>query len=223
MLNSLFETTTPNISVGSILITCFVSIALGIIIAFCYKKTSKYTKDFLVTLSLLPVLVEVVMLMVNGSLGTSIAILGAFSLVRFRSLPGTSKEILAVFFSMTVGLATGMGCVVFASVITILVSLVMIILSNIKFFEPKYNEKILRIVVPEDLDYTTMFDDIFKKYTDDFYLTKTKTTNMGSLFELSYRITLKDNINEKDFIDELRIKNNNLKVLLTHPIEESEM
>lgn len=161
--------------------------------------------------------------MVNGNLGTSVAIMGAFSLVRFRSLPGTSKEILSVFFAMTVGLATGMGHLVFAVMITLIGSLSIFILSKVTLFDKNKKEKILKIMIPENLDYTTVFDDIFETYTEKVELEQVKTTNMGSMFDLSYRIILNDNVNEKEFIDNLRVKNGNLKVMISHSLEESDL
>ncbi len=213
MLNSIFNSTiTSTISVQSLIISSVTSIILGFLIAITYRYTSKYNKNFLITTTLLPILVQSVMIMVNGNLGTSIAIMGAFGLVRFRSIPGTSKEILIVFFAMAVGLATGMGQIVFAIALTIIGCIAITILSKIKLFDRDENEKELKIVIPENLDYTNIFDDIFKKYTKTANLEKTKTTNMGSLFELTYNIILKNNINEKNFIDEIRTKNSNLKV-----------
>lgn len=223
MLNSLFSNTTSSIEVSSIIICSIVSIILGFIIAFTHMKTSKYSKNFLITLVVLPVLVQTIMIMVNGNLGTSVAIVGAFSLVRFRSIPGTSKEILSVFFAMAIGLATGMGHVFFAVLMTIIVSLAIFLFSYIKLFDKNKKERILRIAIPENLDYTNMFNDIFYKYTKKIELTQVKTTNMGSLFDLSYNIILKSDINEKEFIDELRVKNGNLKITLSHPIDGIEM
>lgn len=223
MLNSLFSNTTSSIELSSIIICSIVSIILGFIIAFTHMKTSKYSKNFLITLVILPVLVQTIMIMVNGNLGTSVAIVGAFSLVRFRSIPGTSKEILSVFFAMAIGLATGMGHVFFASLMAIIVSLAIFLFSYIKLFDKNNKERILRIAIPENLDYTNMFNDIFDKYTKKIELTQVKTTNMGSLFDLSYNIILKSDINEKEFIDELRVKNGNLKIILSHPIDGMEM
>jgi len=223
MLTSLFSDTGSNVELSSILICSIVSIALGFVIAFTHMKTSKYSKNFLITLVVLPVLVQVVMMMVNGNLGTSVAIAGAFSLVRFRSIPGTSKEILSVFFAMTVGIITGVGHVFFASIITIIVCLVIFLLSAISLFDSDQKERILKVTVPENLDYTSMFNEIFEKYTKSAVLDQVKTTNMGSLFDLSYRIVLNQEINEKEFIDEIRIKNGNLKVILSHPIDGTDM
>lgn len=221
MLKSLF--TSDNIDIKSILICTIVSIILGVIVAYTHKKTSRYSKNFLITLAILPVLVQTVMIMVNGNLGSSVAIVGAFSLVRFRSIPGTSKEILSVFFAMAIGLATGMGHVFFATLITVIVSIAIILFSKLNIFEVNNAERILKVVVPENLDYTNMFDEIFEQFTDKVKLEHVKTTNMGSLFELSYRITLKNKINEKEFIDSIRVKNGNLKIMLSHSLDGTDM
>ncbi|MBD9105579.1 DUF4956 domain-containing protein [bacterium] len=223
MLNSIFSETASSVELSSILLCSIISIILGVVIALTHKQTSKYNKNFLVTLSILPLLVQTIIIMVNGNLGTSVAIMGAFSLVRFRSLPGTSKEILSVFFAMTVGLATGMGHLVFAIIITIIGSLAIFILSKVALFNKNKKEKILKIMIPENLDYTNVFDDIFETYTEKVELEQVKTTNMGSMFDLSYRIILNENVNEKEFLDDLRVKNGNLKVMISHPIEESDL
>ena len=223
MLKSLFDSTSSSVELWTILVCTLVSIILGLIVAYTHKKTSKYSKNFLITLAILPVLVQTVMIMVNGNLGTSIAIVGAFSLVRFRSLPGTSKEILSVFFAMSIGLATGMGHVFFASIMTVIVAGAILLFNKTKFFDLNPNTKMLKIIIPENLDYTNMFDDIFDKYVSEFKLEKVKTTNMGSLFELSYRLTLKNRINEKEFLDELRVRNGNLKIILSHELDGTEM
>ena len=223
MLNSIFNGTTSSIPLESILIGICCSIFLGVLIAFTYKMTSKYSKNFLITLSLLPLLVEAVIIMVNGNLGTSVAILGAFGLVKFRSLPGTSKEILCVFFAMTIGLACGMGHVFYASLITFIGCILILFFSKVNIFEVTGSVKELKILIPEDLDYTDVFDDIFKKYTNKAELEKVKTTNMGSLFELRYRITMKSKANEKKFIDELRVRNGNLKIVLSHGVDDNDL
>lgn len=224
MLKSIFtNTTSSSVSIGAVLICTLVSIILGVVIAFTHRATSKYSKNFLITLSILPVLVQVVMIMVNGNLGTSLAIAGAFGLVKFRSLPGTSKEILSVFFAMAIGLATGMGHIFLATLMTIIISISIILLYKIKIFDPNNTEKVLKIVIPEDLDYTNMFDDIFDDYTRNIKLEQAKTTNMGSLFELTYRVSLRGDINEKEFIDAIRVKNGNLKVALSLDINNNEM
>ncbi len=223
MLDSIFETTTSTVDITGIILCILTSIVLGFIIALTHKKTSRYNKNFLITLATLPLMISTIIIMVNGNLGTSMAVLGAFGFVRFRSIPGTSKEILAVLFSMTIGLVTGMGNLIFASMITIIGCMILFLYYLLPIFNENRLEKVLKITIPENLDYTEVFDDIFNKYTSSVKLESVKTTNMGSMFDLKYRITLGSNISEKKFIDELRVKNGNLKIILTHPIEESDL
>lgn len=220
----MFETIlTTNLTIFSFLLCIVTSLILGLLIAWIHMKTSMYSKNFAITLSMLPALVATVIMMVNGNLGTSVAVLGAFSLIRFRSVPGNSKEIMNVFFAMAVGLACGTGYIGFAIVITLLLSLFTYLLFIIHFGENKKNHKILKIVIPEDLDYTTVFDDLFENYTTYATLYQSKTTNMGSMFELTYQIAFKNNISEKEFIDKIRCRNGNLKVSLSHPLLEQEL
>ena len=224
MLNSIFgSSTSSSIGITEVLISMIVAIILGFIIALVHKKTSKYSKNFLITISLLPILVESVMLMVNGNLGTSVAIMGAFSLVRFRSIPGTSKEILIVFFAMAVGLSCGMGQIWFAIILTLIGSLMLIILSKVNIFDKSKDEKTLKILIPENLEYDTVFEDIFNECTNKVVLEKTKTTNMGSMFELSYKVKIKSGISEKEFIDKLRTRNGNLKISLERVEDEYDL
>lgn len=222
MLESIFETTS-SLTILSLLLSSLVSIVLGIFIALTHQYTSRYSKNFLITLAILPILVQSIIMMVNGSLGTSIAIVGAFSLVRFRSIPGTSKEILSVFFAMTIGLATGMGQLLFSFIITFIVCFLIILLSKTKFLEIKTTVKNLKIVIPDDLDYEDVFNQVFDKYLKKYELIKVKTVNLGSLFELTYSIELKSDTNEKKFLDKLREKNGNLKIILSHPMENNEL
>ena len=223
MLDSIFSNVSSTVDITEILLCMVTAIVLGLIIAFTHKKTSKSNKNFLTTIATLPLLISTIIIMVNGNLGTSVAVLGAFGFVRFRSIPGTSKEILAVLFAMTIGLVTGMGNLMYAGLITVIGCIVLFIYNLLPILNENKYEKFLKITIPENLDYTEVFDDIFKEYTTNVELESVKTTNMGSMFDLKYRITLNKGINEKKFIDELRIKNGNLKIILTHPIEESEL
>ena len=161
-------------------------------------------------------------MLVNGNLGISVAILGAFSLVRFRSIPGNLREIAAIFFAMTIGLIIGTCYIAFGIITTFFIGILLFVLAKTNFGCPKKQERTLKIIIPEDLDYTNVFDDIFKKYTNNIILEKIKTTNMGSLYELTYKIELKD-ISEKEFIDELRCKNGNLKIILSRELENGEL
>lgn len=199
-----------------------VAFALGLIVALTHQKTARSSANFTTTLAVLPMLVTMAIMLVNGNLGAGVATVGVFSLVRFRSIAGNSRSILSVFFAMAIGLACGTGYITFAALFTVVISLVLFALKGIKFGETAREQK-LKIVVPEDLDYTDLFDDLFKAYTNRFELEKAKTTNMGSLFELTYRLNLKNNVNEKEFIDKIRVKNGNLKVALSHELDSEEL
>ncbi len=212
MFESILSSTTGTLSVSTSLICMGASLVLGLAIALVHMWTSKYSKSFVISLAILPALVQVVMMMVNGNLGTSVAILGAFGLIRFRSMPGTAKEIVSVFFAMAIGLATGMGHVLFATYVTAIISILIVILSKTKFGEKNNDEKRLKIVLPEELDYNEIFKDIFENYTKFYRTEKVKTINMGSMYELTYNVVLKDQSKEKEFIDKLRVRNGNLAI-----------
>lgn len=220
MFDSILGTELTIINFSICLVSAFV---LGLIVSYMHMKTSKSNINFATTLAVLPMLVAMVILLVNGNVGTGVAVAGAFSLIRFRSIPGNSREIMDVFFSMAIGLAVGTGYVAFAALFTIVVSLISWGLVVLHFGEQQTEEKVLKILVPEDLDYTTAFDEEFNEYLKENTLVKSKTTNMGSLYELTYNVKIKKDINEKEFIDKLRIKNGNLKILLSHPLIGEEL
>ena len=217
MLNSILD---GNFTMNNLLICSGVAIFLGIVVAFMHKVTSKYNKNFLITLALIPLMVEAIMIMVNGNLGTGVAIAGAFSLIRFRSMPGTSREILSILVSMTIGIILGIGYIGFALITILLYSIFILLYSKTNIFENN-KEKILKITIPENLDYTEIFNEEFNEYLNTYEISQVKTTNMGSLFELTYLVNVKNNINEKEFIDKLRVKNGNLKIVLSKPLEEN--
>lgn len=223
MFNTIFDASTVGLEVSTALMAAGAAIVLGLALAITHMKTSQTTKGFLITLATLPLLVMAVMIMINGNLGTSIAILGAFSLIRFRSLQGRAKDLLAIFFAMMIGLACGMGHILFGAVITIIAIIAILLFSYTHFLEPDRHERVLKVVIPEDLDYEEVFADVFKKYTSRSHLVKMKTINMGSLYKLTYDVKLKHNVKEKEFLDEIRVKNCNLKVLLSEPCCEEEV
>ena len=216
--------TSSGLSMTTALKCSAVSLVLGIVISVFYMIKNTYTKSFVVTLVILPMIVQVIIMMVNGNLGTGVAIMGAFSLIRFRSAPGSSKEIAAVFLSMAIGLATGMGYITFAAIMAILISAIMLLLNISKFGDNSVSTvHQLKITVPEQLDYDTAFEPLLKKYTKKYTLEKVKTTNMGSLFELTYIITMKNNKEQKAMIDDIRCRNGNLTVMcgrLTNDVAE---
>lgn len=203
-----------SVTTTEFLVCCAVSILLGAIVALVYMFRHKYSKNFVVTLALMPLIVQMVITLVNGNLGAGIAVMGVFNLVRFRSIPGSAKDIASVFLAMAVGLATGMGYIGLAVLFTIIVALV-----NIGFvISPLGKEACqpltLKISVPEDLEFDGMFNDILGRYTQSYQLVKVQTANMGSLFQLEYNVQMKDLSASKSMIDEMRCLNGNLKIAL---------
>lgn len=214
--SSLF-TVTGSMTLSAFLTCVLAALVLGVVMALVYTFRSTYTRSFVVTLALLPAIVCVVIMMVGGNLGAGVAVAGTFSLIRFRSVPGTAKEICAIFLSMAVGLACGMGYPVFAAVFAVLMCLVILLLTVLNFGGHKNTQlrKVLRITVPEDLDYTGVFDDLLSKYTSQAELIAVKTTNLGSLNRLTYALVLKKAGTEKALIDELRCRNGNLEISIS--------
>ena len=200
------------ITVVSFLICTAVSLVLGVATALVYKHKNQCSQSFAVTLAILPAIVQVVIMLVNGNIGAGVAVAGAFSLVRFRSAPGTAKEIGAIFLAMAIGLATGMGYVSLAVLFFVILGGFMLLLNLIKFGDGDENERTLKITIPENLDYDGIFDDLFSQYTNKSSLEKVKTTNMGTLYELQYSIILKSSEIPKQFIDEIRCRNGNLNI-----------
>lgn len=223
MFNTIFDTSTAGLEITTALIAAGVALLLGIALAISHAKSSQTSKGMMITLAVLPVLVMAVMIMINGSLGTSIAILGAFSLIRFRSIQGKAKDLLAVFAAMMIGLACGMGHLLFGTVITAIYIVVTVFFSYTHLLEPDQHQRVLKVVIPEDLDYEGVFDEIFKKYTSRVRLVRMKTINMGSLYKLTYEVKMKHGVKEKEFLDAIRVKNCNLKVLLSEPYFEEEI
>ncbi|MGM9600461.1 MAG: DUF4956 domain-containing protein [Faecousia sp.] len=219
MLNNLFRGIFDSdlvsvISVKDFLLCMGFSLALGLVMAFAYMYRTRYTKSFVVTLALLPAVVCVIIMMVNGNVGTGVAVAGAFGLVRFRSVPGSAKEICALFLAMAAGLITGMGYLAFGVLFTLLMCVMFVAYNHIDLGAKKNGDayKILSVMIPEDLDYSDIFDDIFEVYTLDHDLVRVKSTNMGSMFKLTYSVTLRDTAKEKEMIDKLRCRNGNLEI-----------
>ncbi len=194
-----------------------VSLIIGLAVAAIYRFRSQCTSSFLLTLAILPATVCMVILMVNGNIGAGVAIAGAFSLVRFRSVPGTAKEIAAIFLAMTTGLMTGMGYLGYAGLFVLIMGAIWMLYQWVtaKSMATLGKNRTLRITIPEDLNYTAVFDEPLKQYTSSAELMSVKTTNLGSLFKLTYRITLRDSSKEKELIDALRCRNGNLEINIT--------
>lgn len=201
-----------------------VSLLLGLVVAKVYQFKTVYSKSFVMSLALLPTLIAIVIFLVNGSLGAGVAVMGAFSLIRFRSAPGGAKELVSIFLVMTIGIAIGMGYLVFATVFTLIMSLVMLLLEVVNFGQMKHSMRQLTIVIPESLDYESIFDDIFNKAANHVELANVKTSDMGSLFKIKYIIQMNGRMTEKELIDALRTRNGNLEIAISRYItKENEL
>lgn len=203
-----------SVSASSFLLCSLASIVLGAIVACVYMFRHKYSKNFVVTLALLPLIVQMVITLVNGNLGAGIAVMGVFNLVRFRSIPGSAKDIGSVFLAMAIGLATGMGFLGLAVLFTAIVAVVNIAYVLSPFGKPKEAEKLLKITVPEDLEFDGVFEEVLDRYASEYELSEVQTSNMGSLYTLEYTLRLREAGLEKRLIDEVRCLNGNLKVSL---------
>ena len=222
MLENLFKGLFDSDLVSVISVTDFLlclggSLVLGLVMAFAYMYRTRYTKSFVITLALLPAVVCVVIMMVNGNVGTGVAVAGAFSLVRFRSVPGTAKEICTLFLAMGAGLIAGMGYLGFSVLFTVVMCAMFLLYNRLDFGAKKNADayKTFSITIPEDLDYSGVFDDIFAEYTVSHDLARVKSTNMGSMFKLTYNVVLRDVSREKEMIDKIRCRNGNLEITVS--------
>lgn len=218
MFESIFTGTADNtISIGSSMLGIGAAILLGFIIGTVYMyicRKDGYGKNFIVGLVILPAIVAAVIMLIGSNVARAFSMAGAFALVRFRSAPGNAKDIAVVFFAMASGLACGLGYVTFACAFVILILAVLVAIHQFHFAEDKSGSKQLRLTVPENLNYSHAFDEVFEKYTTQSSLRKVKTTNMGTMFELTYSVSMKRNADEKEFIDNLRMRNGNLNIVL---------
>ena len=218
LFKGLFDTDlTAVISVTDFLLCLGVSLIIGLLMAFSYMYRTRYTKSFVIALALLPAVVCVVIMMVNGNVGTGVAVAGAFSLVRFRSVPGTAKEICTLFLAMGAGLIAGMGYLGFAFLFAAVMCIIFVLYNRLDFGAKKNAAifKTLTVTIPEDLNYSEIFDDIFAEFTVSHDLVRVKSTNMGSMFKLTYQIMLRNASREKEMIDELRCRNGNLEIAVS--------
>ncbi len=219
MFDSIFSTSTAatTIELAPLMISVAVAIALGFVLALVYCFRSRHTKSFVMTLAILPAIVSVVIAMVNGNVGAGVAVAGAFSLVRFRSAPGSARDIAFIFLAMCVGLVCGMGYMMCAAVVTAVLGIVILLYQGVTV-DPlgESADRSLRITVPEDLDFSNLFDAVLDKYTSYHELVTVKTTNMGSLYKLVYNIGMRDLSKQRELIDELRCRNGNLEIAIAH-------
>ena len=214
----LFDTDmTRTIGIEEFLLCIGCSLLIGIVLAFGYMSYARCTKSYIMTLAVLPAIVCVVIMMVNGNIGTGLAVAGAFSLVRFRSVPGSAKEITMLFLAMGTGLLTGMGYIGFGFVFAVIMSIVIVLYHRLDFGIQKkaLRYKTIRIAIPEDLDYSGVFDKVFELYTDAYELVRVKSFNMGSMFRVTYNLTMKKDANEKEMLDMIRCRNGNLEITIS--------
>ncbi len=227
MLDSMFtsvlgtsESVAANVTTGAFLMCCVASLVLGAVSALIYMFRHKYSRNFVLTLALLPLIVQMVITLVNGNLGAGIAVMGVFNLVRFRSIPGSAKDIGSVFFAMAIGLATGMGYLTLAVLFTVIMAVANVLYVISPFAKEDAEERELHLTVPEDIDFEGTFDGVLERYTKSYELVEVKTSNMGSLYDLAYTIKMREGAGVKSMIDELRCHNGNLKISLT-PVKKA--
>ncbi|MCM1308432.1 MAG: DUF4956 domain-containing protein [Butyrivibrio sp.] len=217
MFESIIYTTDTAVSAGTSMLIILSALVLGLAIAFCYiftQEKGSFTKDFVIAIALIPIVVAVIIMLVGNSVARAFSLAGAFALVRFRSAPGSAKDIAVVFLTVAMGLACGLGYIFFGAAATVIVCAVLVVLSKTRFGEAREAQKQLKITIPEDLNYTGVFDDIFKEYSNGCELVSVRTTNMGTMYELTYHISLKAGADEKGLIDSVRCRNGNLNITL---------
>ncbi|MBQ8326260.1 MAG: DUF4956 domain-containing protein [Lachnospiraceae bacterium] len=212
---------TTTLTIEGAIVCTLASLVMGMVIAFVYMYKNTYRKSFVMTLALLPAIVQIVIMLVNGNLGVGVAVMGAFNLVRFRSIPGSAREIGTIFMAMAIGLTTGMGYIGYGFVFLFILAIANILLTTFSFGEGSLEEKELKITIPENLDYADIFDDLFEKYAKKVSLVQVRTVNMGSMFELKYMVRMKSDVNEKEFIDAIRCRNGNLNISIGRPLVNS--
>lgn len=217
MINIWGSIFTGSLTLGQFLLAIGTSMIFGFVLSLVFMFRNTYTKSFVTALVLIPAVETVVIMLVNDNLGVGLSVAGSFALIRFRSVKGNAKELVAVFIAMTIGIICGTGYVAIAGVFTILLSLVMFILTITNFGKMSEKDRILKITIPESLDYDKVFDSVLEKYTDKYELDSIKTLTLGSLFRLDYKITLKDPDTTKKMIDELRTRNGNLEIICMKP------
>ena len=200
-------------TLSAFLMCIFAALILGVLTALVFSFRNRHSGSLILALAVLPPIVTMVIMMVNGNIGAGLAVAGTFSLVRFRSAPGTAREICGLFMSTAIGITCGMGFIGIAAVFFLVMAVFLIALSVFRFGETAASSRQLKITIPENLDYDGLFDDIFEKYTSNHQLVRVKTTNMGTLYELTYSINLKTADVSKQFIDEIRCRNGNLNII----------
>ena len=218
IFNEVFAFTSSEITFQGMIATLATSLLFGFILGVTYLITQKkegYQRSFIITLVMLPVILSMIIVFVGSNLARAFSLAGTIAVIRYRSVPGDPKDIGYVFFAVGAGLACGVGLFGYGAIFVLVLSVVLVIIEKLNFAKPSNKRKILKITVSEDMNYQNAFDDILTEYTLDYNLVKIKTTELGSLFELVYHITMDDKINERDFINKLRCVNGNLSIILS--------
>jgi hypothetical protein len=217
MIESLFAASTATeLTLTDALLTIFISIVLGTMISVTYMRTQTgYTQNFALTLIVLPIIVAIIILLIGSNIARAFSLAGAFSIIRFRSAPGDPKDIAFVLFTMAAGLACGVGSFAYAVLFTVVMCALMFVLKAIKFGSKKSTQKLLKVTIPEDLGYEEAFEELFHMFDIPYELRKVRTTELGSLYELVYAVTIDHLMNQKEFLDAVRSRNGNLDVTLT--------
>lgn len=213
------------ISAKGAVICIAAAVALGFLISIIYilsERNKRYSPHFAFTLVILPAVVSAVIMLVGSDIAKAVSLGGVFALVRFRSVPGNSKDIVSVFYCMSVGLAAGMGYVIFAVILAVVIGILYLGLSLFGYGQKKGNIKELKITIPENLNFQGAFDDLFEEYSNGATLERIKTTNLGTMYELTYSVNMKENVNEKQFMDSIRCRNGNLNIILCKMPENAE-
>lgn len=219
ILGSIF---TGSLTLGQFLLAVGSSMVLGLIVTLVFMYRNTYTKSFITALVLIPAIETVVIMLVNDNLGVGLSVAGSFALIRFRSVKGNAKELVAVFLAMTIGIICGTGFVTVAAIFTLLLSIVMLLMTITGFGKVSDNERYLKITIPESLNYDEVFEDVLNKYTVSHEIDAIKTLTLGSLFRIDYKITMKDPNQTKKMIDELRTRNGNLEIMCGRPATNRE-
>ena len=216
LFNNILANVSADITIGSAIITMLVAVVFGAAIAFTYYKTQEdnYQRSMAVTLLMLPIILSVIILFIGSNIARAFSLAGTLSIIRFRSAPGDPKDIGFIFFDIAAGLACGVGLFGYGAIFVAILCIIMILAEKFRFFEKKSVQKVLKITIPENLNYQGAFDEILKKYTKKYSLTRIKTTDLGSLFELNYNVIMLHDEDEQEFINELRCRNGNLNIIL---------
>ncbi|AOY76504.1 DUF4956 domain-containing protein [Clostridium formicaceticum] len=219
MLESIFNTTSiyTSIPLGTAMLTIVISFILGGFVSFTYRKTcekSTYSRNFFLTLVLIPMVIAIIILLIGSNVARAFSLAGAFSIIRFRSAPGDPKDIAYVLFTMAAGLACGVGVYGYAVMFTTVLCILMLLLNFFNIGEENFSQKLIKITIPEDLDFEGVFDEVFEKFTDSYQLIKVRTIDLGTLYQLDYTVTMNHKANQKEFLDALRCRNGNLNITL---------